>query len=131
MPGSAPHAGPASPRPADTRSLVHAALAGVAAARTPADAALAILDVCVSATDATGGRIHLLDLTTSRYVPFPFRETDSPAPLAGSTPIPQSRVLEAAEFRATDGERNGAGPGIVVFGFRGTSCVGSIALDGP
>jgi Histidine kinase-, DNA gyrase B-, and HSP90-like ATPase len=119
---------------ADSQSLVHAALAGIAAARTPADAALAILGVCVDATEATGGRIHLLDLGTSRYVPFPFRESESVAPLAGSTSIPRGRVLPASEFRAEAGPDEPLGEpadGIVIFSFRGKSCVGSIALDGP
>jgi signal transduction histidine kinase len=115
--------------------LLQNALDGTAQAATPHKAAIALLDACIQSTSATAGRIYLLDLGSAVYRPYaslPSEPTEEAWVRAGDLPMAPSGISSLEDvYRLAHPDAPGpAGPGIVVYAFRGNSCVGGIRLDG-
>jgi signal transduction histidine kinase len=111
-------------------SVIHRAVRGITDAETPVMAATAILDVCVAASGAEHGRIHLLDLKASAYVPFAPRIVGTPAvaPAVDDVVIPESRIASLAELGAF--AEGAPADGTAAFALRGSSCIGAVVLYG-
>jgi len=113
------------PRPT---TLLQAALQGTASSRTPRDAALAVLNVCVEHLHADGGCVYLLDLRTTRYIPFVPRHGYEP--VLGQPDrrgLPEDGLGSLSGFAPTPDRPD---EGTVVYSFRGQSCVAALRLDG-
>jgi nitrogen-specific signal transduction histidine kinase len=120
--------------------LLRAALRGTAAARTPRDAALAILVAAAEQLEADAGSIYLLDLRTGHYAsfvewPVKGRNPDQ-GPPAGSIAIPPERISTLEYFERANGEGTTDHPpakraGVVSYALRGETCLGAISLEGP
>ncbi|MGO9960994.1 MAG: GAF domain-containing protein, partial [Solirubrobacteraceae bacterium] len=124
-----------SPLTSHHTPLLHEALRGTASARHPREAARALLDACINALGAQGGCVYLLDLTSSLYQPFVGSSNgdrdDGVRARAGALDIPVGHLCGRDSFFRSIGGPPVSAPGIVVYAFRGRSCVGAIRLDGP
>src|SRR4051794_28353144 len=104
------------------------ATARLAQTPTPEASAEALVEACVELADAVSGELLLLDLRNGRLMPYPASAPSTIAGVkAGSFTASPSGLAPLRSFAPDVADE---GDGVVVFGFRGPSCVGALVLLG-